>query len=69
MAAAAGGRTQLTGIVAAVTISLVLMFFTEPLQYVPNAALGAVLIFAAFSLFDLKSIRELWSIDRLDMGS
>ena len=68
MADAAGGRTQLTGIVAAVTISLVLMFFTEPLQYVPNAALGAVLIFAAFSLFDLKSIRELWSIDRLDMG-
>jgi len=68
MADAAGGRTQMTGIAAAVTISLVLMFFTEPLQYVPNAALGAVLIFAAFSLFDLRSIRELWNVDRLDMS-
>ena len=68
MADAAGGRTQMTGIAAAVTMSLVLMFFTEPLQYVPNAALGAVLIFAAFSLFDLRSIRELWNIDRLDMS-
>ena len=58
----------MTGIAAAVTISLVLMFFTEPLQYVPNAALGAVLIFAAFSLFDLRSIRELWNVDRLDMS-
>ena len=36
MADAAGGRTQMTGIAAAVTISLVLMFFTEPLQYVPT---------------------------------
>ena len=68
MADAAGGRTQMTGIAAAGTISLVLMFFTEPLQYVPNAALGAVLIFAAFSLFDLRSIRELWNVDRLDMS-
>ena len=64
MADAAGGRTQLTGIVAAVTISLVLMFFTEPLQYVPNAALGAVLIFAAFSLFDFSHRRRICERDK-----
>ena len=54
MGVAAGGRTQVTGLVAAAAIAIVLLFLTEPLQYVPIAALGAVLMFAAFSLFDVK---------------
>ena len=52
---AGGGRTQVTGLVAATAIATVLLFFTEPLRYVPVAALGAVLVFAAFSLFDVFS--------------
>ena len=68
MAAAAGGRTQVTGLVAALTIASVLMFLTGPLQYVPIAALGAVLVFAALSLFDIRTLREIWKIDRLDVG-
>jgi MFS superfamily sulfate permease-like transporter len=63
-AVAAGGRTQMTGLVAAASIALVLMFLTAPLQYIPTAALGAVLVFAAFSLFDGKSLRDLWVLDR-----
>ena len=65
---AAGSRTQVTGLVAAVTIALVLLFLTGPLQYVPVAALGAVLIFAAFSLFDVNTLREIWKFDRLEVG-
>ena len=53
MADASGGRTQVTGLVAAATIALVLLFLTEPLRYVPIAALGAVLIKASLSLLDL----------------
>jgi len=68
MAVAAGGRTQVTGLVAAATIGVVLLFFTGPLQYVPNAALGAVLVFAALSLFDVQTLREIWRFDRLDLG-
>jgi len=68
MGAAAGGRTQVTGLVAAAAIAIVLLFLTEPLQYVPIAALGAVLMFAAFSLFDMNSLREIWKIDRLEFG-
>ena len=45
----------MTGLVAATAIAAVLLFFTEPLRYVPVAALGAVLVFAAFSLFDVFS--------------
>jgi high affinity sulfate transporter 1 len=68
MADAAGGRTQVTGLVAAATIAAVLLFLTEPLRYVPIAALGAVLVFAAFSLFDVRSLRAIWKIDRREVG-
>jgi high affinity sulfate transporter 1 len=68
MGAAAGGRTQMTGLVAAAAISVVLLFLTDPLQYVPIAALGAVLVFAAFSLFDVHTLKEIWKIDRLEFG-
>src|SRR6516162_960640 len=65
---AAGGHTQVTGLVAAMTIAAVLLFLTEPLRYVPVASLGAVLIFAAFSLFDVGTLREIWKYDRLEVG-
>src|SRR5262249_39425262 len=64
----AGGRTQMAGLVAAATIAAVLLFLTEPLRYVPVAALGAVLVFAAFSLFDVGTLREIWKYDRLEVG-
>lgn len=57
---AAGGRTQLAGLVAAGAIALVLVFLTGPLKYVPQAALGAVLVGAAYSLLDLQALRVLW---------
>jgi high affinity sulfate transporter 1 len=63
-AIAAGGRTQMTGLVAAASLALVMIFLTAPLQYIPTAALGAVLVFAAFSLFDGRSLREFWALDR-----
>jgi high affinity sulfate transporter 1 len=68
MGAATGGRTQVTGLVAAAAIAMVLLFLTEPLHYVPIAALGAVLMFAAFSLFDTNTLKEIWKIDRLEFG-
>lgn len=67
MADSAGGRTQVTGLVAAATIGTVLLLFTEPLRYVPIAALGAVLIFAGFALFDVATLRDIWRIDRREV--
>jgi len=65
---AAGGRTQVTGLVAAGAIAIVLLFFTEPLRFVPIAALGAVLVKAGFSLIDLKALRLIFRIDRSEFA-
>lgn len=64
MSDASGGRTRLTGLIAAAAVALVLVFLTGPLQFVPVAALGAVLIMAALSLLDLGSLRRFWAIDK-----
>jgi high affinity sulfate transporter 1 len=65
MGAAAGGRTQVAGLVAAASIALVLLFLTGPLRYVPIASLGAVLLFASFSLFHVSTLKEIWKFDRI----
>jgi high affinity sulfate transporter 1 len=63
-----GGRTQVTGLVAAVTVALMVVFFTGSLQYVPVAALGAVLVKAALSLVDIASLRTLFKLDRQELA-
>jgi high affinity sulfate transporter 1 len=68
MADASGGRTQVTGLVAAATIALVLVFLNEPLRYVPIAALGAVLIKASLSLLDVQTLRQLYRFDRREFA-
>jgi len=54
-----GGRTQIAGLSGAAGIALVLLFLTEPMQYLPKATLGAVIVAAAIGLVDLSSWREL----------
>ena len=65
---ASGGRSQVTSLVAATVVAIVLMFFTGPLQYIPVAALGAVLVWASFSLVDFKTLKRLYRIDRREFG-
>lgn len=60
---AAGGRTQLTGLVCAAALILLLLYFTGPLRFVPSAAIAAVLVSAGLKLIDL---RELATIRRID---
>jgi sulfate permease, SulP family len=47
-----GARTQLSGLLAAGTIAAVLLFLTKPMQYLPKATLGAVIVAAAIGLVD-----------------
>lgn len=66
VADASGGRTHMTGLVAAGAVALVLMFLTWPLRFVPTAALGAVLVFAGLSLLDLRMLRLIYRADRME---
>ena len=64
---AMGGKSQLVGIVAAGTMLLVLFFLTEPLAFVPQAGLAAVIMVAAVGLFDFAALRELFLISRREL--
>jgi high affinity sulfate transporter 1 len=63
---AMGGKTQMVGLIAATTMAAVLFFLTQPLRYLPVAALGAVLIVAAIGLFDIGALRKMWRLNRAE---
>jgi high affinity sulfate transporter 1 len=63
---AMGGKSQMVGLIAAATMAAVLFFLTEPLRYLPVAALGAVLIVAAIGLFDIAALRKMWRVNRAE---
>lgn len=68
VADATGGRTQMTGLVAAAAVALVLLFLPRPLQYVPIAALGAVLVKASLSLLDVRTLSRLYRLRRSEFA-
>lgn len=62
VAESAGARTQLTGVVGAICIALLLLFAPTLLQNLPNAALGAVVIASCLSLIDVRGLRVLYRL-------
>ncbi|MGV2981289.1 SulP family inorganic anion transporter [Camelimonas sp. ID_303_24] len=65
---ATGGRSQLAGLAAALVLTVLLLFLNDALRVLPNAALGAILAFAAVGLIDLQGLRETWRISRMEFG-
>lgn len=49
-------------------IVLILLFFTEPVQYLPKAVLGAVIVSAAIGLVDRAAWRALAAIDTVEVA-
>jgi high affinity sulfate transporter 1 len=56
---ATGGRTQMVGIIAAVTMLVFLLFMTQALSLLPKTALAAIIIVSACGFFDFRALREL----------
>jgi MFS superfamily sulfate permease-like transporter len=54
-----GGRTQLVGVISAVAVAVVLLLLTEPVELLPKAVLGAVIVIAALGLVDFDEWRAL----------
>jgi high affinity sulfate transporter 1 len=59
-----GGKTQVTSLVTASLLVLVLLFLTAPLAYLPITILAAVLINAALGLFDFQYLVKLRRVSR-----
>jgi high affinity sulfate transporter 1 len=64
VAEAAGARTQLTGVVGALAIGLLLLLAPDLLQHLPHTALAAVVIASAIGLIEVSDLRRIYRIQR-----
>ena len=64
VAEAAGARTQLTSIVSAVAIALLLLVAPNLLRHLPTAALAAVVIASAISLIEVTDLKRIYRIQQ-----
>ncbi len=64
VAEAAGARTQLTGIVGALAIALLLLMAPDLLRSLPTSALAAVVIASAIGLFEVADLKRIYRIQR-----
>jgi high affinity sulfate transporter 1 len=64
VAEAAGAKSQLTGVVGAVCVALLLVAAPNLLQHLPTAALAAVVIASAVGLVEITDLVRLFRIER-----
>lgn len=64
VAEAAGARTQLTGVVGALAVALLLLVAPDLLQNLPTSALAAVVIASAIGLIEVTDLRRIYRIQR-----
>lgn len=68
VAEAAGSRSQLTSIVAAAVIVVVMLWLADFLYYLPIAALGGVLMAAAWGLCEFHEFARLWRFRGVELA-
>ncbi|HEY7087565.1 MAG TPA: sulfate permease [Tepidisphaeraceae bacterium] len=64
VAEAAGAKTQITGVVGAVAVALLILLAPNLLKSLPNSALAAVVISAAIGLFEIADLRRIFRIQQ-----
>ena len=64
VAEAAGARTQLTGVVGALSVALLLLVAPDLLQHLPSSALAAVVIASAIGLIEVTDLGRIFRIQR-----
>jgi SulP family sulfate permease len=62
-----GATSQISGLAAAASIAVILVFLTAPIQYLPSAVLGAVIVYAGAKLIDPAQWRELARSSRVEV--
>jgi high affinity sulfate transporter 1 len=64
VAEASGARTQLTSVVGALAIALLLLLAPNLLQHLPTAALAAVVIASSIGLIEVADLKRIYRIQR-----
>jgi high affinity sulfate transporter 1 len=64
VAEAAGAKTQVTGVVGAIAVALLLIVAPNLLQSLPNSALAGVVIASAIGLFEFRDLGRIFRIQR-----
>ncbi|UVM03909.1 SulP family inorganic anion transporter [Pseudomonas laurylsulfatiphila] len=64
VAEAAGAKTQMTGVVGALAVALLLVVAPDLLQHLPSSALAAVVIASAIGLIEITDLRRIYRIQR-----
>jgi high affinity sulfate transporter 1 len=68
VAEAAGAKTQVTGLVGALAIALMLLFFPNLVRNLPDSALAAVVISAAIGLIEAEGVRKLYRVHKTEFA-
>ncbi len=63
---AAGARTQIAMVIAALILSIAVVFFTAWFENIPKAALAVIILVAVIPLVKIKSIFHTWHYDKGD---
>ncbi len=70
---AAGARTQLSGVITALVVAPLLIFWTDAFEYIPVGILAVIVIAAVVGFVHVNEARRLWRVHRPDfwllMGS
>ncbi|AZC37558.1 SulP family inorganic anion transporter [Pseudomonas chlororaphis] len=64
VAEAAGAKTQLTGVIGALAVALLLVLAPDLLEDLPGSALAAVVIASAIGLIEVSDLRRIYRIQR-----
>jgi MFS superfamily sulfate permease-like transporter len=64
VAEAAGAKTQVTGVVGALSVALLLVAAPALLRHLPSSALAAVVIASAIGLIEITDLRRIYRIQR-----
>lgn len=65
----AGARTPIAGVVAALGIGLVTLFFTPWIYYLPTATLAATITVSILTLVDIAVMRRTWRYSKSDFSA
>ncbi|MBN3960018.1 SulP family inorganic anion transporter [Nostoc sp. NMS8] len=60
----AGGRSQVAQLTTVAVVLVVILFFTQPISYLPNGVLAAIVFLIGLKLIDIQGMRAIFSTHR-----